>query len=111
MPYGIAQQVAGSPKSSDTPLGQRLDGSSTSLADLSTLLDIINERDAEQRQHTTELTQMVVAREDKHADRMERMLQLQNDFAPRSPSTPGQMPPTEHQQHQGRQAVSNTHHP
>eukprot|EP01046_Picozoa_sp_COSAG06_P004558 COSAG06_NODE_191_length_20709_cov_8.536778_11_plen_182_part_00 len=118
--YGTTQQVAASPKSSDTPLGQRLDGSSTSLADLSTLLDIMNqrdteqrqhmnERDAEQRQHTTELTQMVLAREDKHADRMERMLQLQNDFAPRSPSTPGQMPPTEHQQHQGRQAVSNTH--
>jgi hypothetical protein len=124
MPYGTAQQVAGSPNTSasHTTLGQRrLDGSSSSsLADLSTMVEIMNE----QRQHMTELTQMVLAREDKltqmvlaredkHTDRMERMLQLQSDSTPRSPSTRGQTTPTEqqHQQqhHQGRQAVSNTH--
>ena len=112
VPYGSAQQVAGSPNASDTPLGQRLDGSSSALTNLSTSVEIMNERDAEQRQHmtelthmvlaredkhidreaehrqhTTELTQMVLAREDKHADRMERMLQLHNEPAPRSPST------------------------
>ena len=105
------QQVAGSPNVSHTPLGQqRLDGSSSSsLADLSTMVEIMNE----QRQHMTELTQMVLAREDKHTDRMERLMQLQSDSTPRSPSTRGQTTPTEqhhHQhQHQGRQAVSNTH--
>jgi hypothetical protein len=129
--YGSVRQVAGSPNVSHTPLGQRLDGSSSSsLADLSTMVEIMNE----QRQHMTELTQMVLAREDKllaredkltqmvlaredkHTDRMERMLQLQNDSTPRSPSTRGQTTPTEQQQqqhhhhhHQGRQAVSNTH--
>jgi hypothetical protein len=106
MPCGSAQQVAGS------PLGQRLDGD-----DLERLVEIMNE----QRQHMTELTHMVLAREDKHTDRMERVqdkhtdrmervLQLQNESASRSSSsTPGQTPPTEQQQHQGRQAVSNTH--
>ena len=122
MPYGTAQQGAGSPNTSHPPLGQRrLDGSSlSSLADLSTMVEIMNE----QRQHMTELTQMVLAREDKltqmvlaredkHTDRMERLMQLQSDSTPRSPSTRGQTTPTEqhhHQhQHQGRQAVSNTH--
>ena len=102
MPYGTAQQVAGSPNTSDTPLGQRLDGSSSSLADLSALLEIMNEREDKRADR-------MEAREEKHADRIERMLQLQNDSAPPSPSTPGQRPPTEHQQHQGRQTVSNTH--
>jgi hypothetical protein len=112
MPYGSAQHVAGSLNTSGTPLRQRFDGPSSSLTDLETLLESMRERDAEQRQHMTELTQMMLAREDKHADRMERMLQLLNDSAPRSLSTPAQTPPAQHQQHQqhqGRHAVSNTH--